>query len=66
MTGINLGGYGLAFAGVCWYNYKKLQAMKARSVAAAAQQKADLEGRNGDLKSPSLNGEKSPLMGRSA
>ncbi|BDA42040.1 probable sugar phosphate/phosphate translocator At5g25400 [Coccomyxa sp. Obi] len=66
VTGINLGGYGLAFAGVCWYNYKKLQAMKARNVAAAAQQKADLEGRNGDLKSASMNGEKAPLMGRSA
>lgn len=63
---MNLGGYMLAFGGVCWYNYKKLQAMKARTVAAAAAQKADAEGRgvNGAV---TVNGsEKSPLIGRSA
>ncbi|EIE22024.1 plastidic phosphate translocator-like protein [Coccomyxa subellipsoidea C-169] len=62
VTRINLGGYSLAFAGVCWYNYKKLQGMKARTAAAAAQQKADLERHPGEM----TNGEKAPLMGRSA
>lgn len=27
VTALNLEGYGLAFAAVCWYNYTKLQAM---------------------------------------
>lgn len=45
VTQVNLGGYLIAFGGVCWYNYKKLQAMKARTTAAATAQKADLEGR---------------------
>jgi hypothetical protein len=62
VTKINLGGYSLAFVGVCWYNYKKLQGMKARTTAAAAQQKADLERHAGEM----TNGEKAPLMGRSA
>ena len=43
VTSVNLGGYLIAFGGVCWYNYKKLQAMKARQAAQAAAQKADLE-----------------------
>ncbi len=62
VTRINLGGYLIAFGGVCWYNYKKLQAMKARTVAAAAAQKADLEGRavNGEA------AEKVPLTSRSS
>ncbi len=29
VTRINLGGYSLAFAGVCWYNYKKLQVCRS-------------------------------------
>lgn len=43
VTSVNLGGYLIAFGGVCWYNYKKLQAMKTRQAAQAAAQKADLE-----------------------
>ncbi|KAK9819643.1 hypothetical protein WJX72_000664 [[Myrmecia] bisecta] len=40
---INLGGYLIAFFGVCFYNFQKLQAMKAKQQAqmlAAAAQKA--------------------------
>ena len=33
VTRVNLGGYLIAFFGVCWYNYKKLQAMQARPFA---------------------------------
>ena len=36
VTAINLGGYLVAFFGVCWYNYNKLQAMKAKQAAAAS------------------------------
>ena len=43
VTSVNLGGYLIAFGGVCWYNYQKLQSMKARQAAQAAAQKADLE-----------------------
>ena len=39
VTPINLGGYLLAFLGVCWYNYRKLQNMKAKQAATAQQQK---------------------------
>jgi len=39
VTGINLGGYLLAFVGVCWYNYQKLQGMKAKAQATAQQNK---------------------------
>lgn len=28
VTGLNLGGYSIAFGAVCWYNYTKLQSMK--------------------------------------
>ena len=28
VTRVNLGGYLLAFGGVCWYNYQKLQGIK--------------------------------------
>lgn len=28
VSGINLSGYSLAFFGVCWYNYQKLQRAK--------------------------------------
>lgn len=34
VTSLNLGGYLIAFAGVCWYNYKKLGAMRAKQVRA--------------------------------
>ncbi|KAK9815201.1 hypothetical protein WJX73_010856 [Symbiochloris irregularis] len=36
VTPLNLGGYLIAFFGVCYYNYKKLQGMKAKQAAAAA------------------------------
>lgn len=39
VTSINLGGYLLAFLGVCWYNYTKLQSMKAKQASQAQQQK---------------------------
>jgi hypothetical protein len=28
VTALNLAGYSVAFAAVCWYNYTKLQSMK--------------------------------------
>lgn len=31
VSSINIGGYLLAFAAVCWYNYTKYQSMKAKS-----------------------------------
>ncbi|GAB4816833.1 hypothetical protein N2152v2_003879 [Parachlorella kessleri] len=31
VTGLNLAGYSVAFGAVCWYNYTKLQSMKAAS-----------------------------------
>ena len=36
VTGVNLIGYGIAFLGVCYYNYSKLQAMQAKQQEAAA------------------------------
>ena len=60
VTQVNLGGYLIAFGGVCWYNYGKLQSMKAKQAASAAGQRADVEGRpNGTA---GKNGEKSPLV----
>ena len=60
VTAINLGGYLIAFLGVCWYNYKKLQGMKARQAAAAsaAQAKGEVSEENPLLGKNSLN--KSP------
>ena len=29
ITSVQLGGYAVAFLGVCWYNYQKIQQMKA-------------------------------------
>jgi hypothetical protein len=63
VTRVNLGGYLIAFGGVCWYNAKKLQALKARQAAAAAAQKADAEG--GRLPSGGSGervGDKAPLV----
>lgn len=31
VTSLQFFGYGIAFAGVCWYNYQKIQAMKPAS-----------------------------------
>lgn len=36
ISGLNLFGYAIAFAGVMFYNWRKLQAMQAAAVAAAA------------------------------
>ena len=33
MTGLNLFGYFIAFLAVCWYNWQKLQSMKAQAMA---------------------------------
>ena len=60
VTAINLGGYLVAFLGVCWYNYKKLQGMKAKQAAAAssaaqakeASEESSLLGKNSLNKSP--------------
>ena len=37
ISALSLGGYGIAFSGVCWYNYIKLQAMQARQAQLAQQ-----------------------------
>lgn len=36
VTALNLAGYSVAFAGVCWYNKAKFDEMKASAAAAAA------------------------------
>lgn len=33
---MNLEGYGLAFAAVCWYNYTKLRSMQAGKAPSPA------------------------------
>ena len=38
VTALNLEGYGLAFAAVCWYNYQKLIAMQTAKPTSAAEQ----------------------------
>ncbi len=35
VSGLNLFGYLIAFLGVCWYNYRKLQNMKRRQAGLA-------------------------------
>ena len=37
VTAINLGGYLLAFGGVCWFNYTKLQTMKVMQPSHALE-----------------------------
>lgn len=44
VTQINLIGYMLAFAGVCWYNNSKLQEMKAQEAAKKVQQSDEEQG----------------------
>ena len=39
---LQLGGYGLAFVGVCWYNYQKLQGMKAAASVAPPKEQEPL------------------------
>ena len=39
VTPLNLQGYGIAFAGVCWYNWTKLQGMKKAEGAVADPRK---------------------------
>eukprot|EP00898_Chlorokybus_atmophyticus_P005990 jgi/Chlat1/6392/Chrsp44S05840 len=64
VTPLNLIGYSLAFAAVCWYNYQKLQAMKSRELAKATQKdEGDAEAdREPTVKSPllSVTSSKSP------
>ncbi|KAK9865994.1 hypothetical protein WJX84_007622 [Apatococcus fuscideae] len=43
VTPLNLGGYLIAFGGVCYYNYKKIQAMQAKQAQAAAAKAANVE-----------------------
>lgn len=49
VTQLNLFGYLIAFGGVCWYNYQKLQAMQAHAKEAPSVKPVELE-------------EKSPLV----
>ena len=58
VTAVNLGGYLVAFFGVCWYNYKKLQGMKAKQAAAAAS--AALAKAEANEDSPLLKGALDP------
>lgn len=41
VTQVNLGGYAIAFGGVCWYNYRKLQNMKKKQAEREAAQKLE-------------------------
>ncbi|CAL5221974.1 g4256 [Coccomyxa viridis] len=43
ISGLSLGGYGVAFSGVCWYNYTKLQAMQAKQAQLAQQPTSPLK-----------------------
>lgn len=54
VTAINLGGYLIAFGGVCWFNYTKLQNMKAKQAAAAANAPSTKAVESGESK-PLLN-----------
>ena len=56
VTAINLGGYLLAFLGVCYYNYQKLQNMKARQAAASSSAAAAKQ----EEQMPLVKGGKSP------
>jgi hypothetical protein len=38
ITSLQLGGYAVAFLGVCWYNYQKIQQMKAAHMQRQTQQ----------------------------
>ena len=60
----NISGYLIAFGGVCYYNYRKLQAMqlKAKQAALAAQQKADVEKRMPSVAGDKVASELTPLM----
>jgi hypothetical protein len=50
VTSLNLFGYAIAFAAVLWYNYQKLQAMKAPVPALSKDEEsaALLNGTRGD------------------
>ena len=58
VTGVNLIGYGIAFLGVCYYNYAKLQAMQAKQqeAAAAASAQKDTEKGQAPETAPLLRG----------
>ena len=40
VTPLNLKGYGVAFAGVCWYNWTKLKSMN-KALATTEEQRKD-------------------------
>ena len=54
VTSINLGGYMVAFLGVCWYNYRKLQNMKKKQAEKEAAKNA-LD--DDDITKPLKNGQ---------
>lgn len=43
VAALQLAGYGVAFLGVCWYNYQKLQGIKANVTGVARPGSADAE-----------------------
>ena len=47
VSALNLGGYLVAFGGVCWYNYQKFQAMQAKQrEKEAALKSSDAESKS--------------------
>eukprot|EP00201_Polytomella_parva_P014222 CAMPEP_0175062402 /NCGR_PEP_ID=MMETSP0052_2-20121109/14148_1 /TAXON_ID=51329 ORGANISM="Polytomella parva, Strain SAG 63-3" /NCGR_SAMPLE_ID=MMETSP0052_2 /ASSEMBLY_ACC=CAM_ASM_000194 /LENGTH=103 /DNA_ID=CAMNT_0016328419 /DNA_START=844 /DNA_END=1155 /DNA_ORIENTATION=+ len=42
ITSLQVGGYLIAFSGVCWYNYNKLQQARQNALEAAATSTASL------------------------
>ena len=61
VTSTNIGGYLVAFGGVCFYNYSKFQAMQAKQREKDAQ-KAPIENESKAL----LSGSQSPTVKQSA
>ena len=54
VSGLNLFGYLIAFLGVCWYNYRKLQNMKKKQAEKEAAKSALEED---DITKPLKNGQ---------
>ncbi|KAL6769247.1 MOT20A [Auxenochlorella protothecoides x Auxenochlorella symbiontica] len=59
VTAVNLGGYALAFAAVCWYNVQKLNAMRAAAEKTAPSSESTDEElaslmKDGKTRSPSV------------
>lgn len=44
VSSLQLFGYGIAFLGVCWYNYQKFQSMKPAQQQPTTPSKDDLPG----------------------